>query len=112
MFITLISGVAKWTKQVALKSMVDNVATYAIELLLIQKLESFLSPSQIITMSPESVRKIAAESSSAVAQREQLSRKLEVLVTGLETCQGYAVRGVRSKSAPVLKRFAGTILTS
>ncbi len=56
-----------------MKCLVDNVATYAAEIILIQKPESFLSPSRIIEMHPKSVQKIADESPSAIHQREQLS---------------------------------------
>jgi hypothetical protein len=90
---------------VALKCLVDNVATHAVEMILIQKLESFLSPSRVIEMHPELVENIAAESPSAVHQREQLSRKLEVLVAGIETCRRYASRGARSKSTLHLDDF-------
>ncbi|KAH8742896.1 dynamin family protein [Diaporthe sp. PMI_573] len=84
--------------KVALKSLVDNVAIYAVELLLVQKLQELLSPSMIMEMDAELLQRIAAESPSAAAQREQLSRKLEVLMTGMETCRRYANQSARSKS--------------
>ena len=92
---------ANWAIQVALKGLVDNVANYAVELLLVQKLQELFSPSAIIKMDVELLQKIAAESPSAAVQREQLSRKLQVLVTGMETCRRYANCSVRSKSSPL-----------
>jgi len=80
-----------------LKSLVDNVTTYAVELLLVQKLEGFLSPSRIIKMNPKLVQKTAAESPITVGQREQLRRKLEVLVAGIETCRCYVNHGLLGK---------------
>ena len=85
----------------ALKGLVDNIANYAVELLLVQKLQELFSPSAIIKMDVELLQKIAAESPSAAVQREQLSRKLQVLVTGMETCRRYANCSVRSKSSPL-----------
>ena len=69
---------AEVDKQVAMKCLVDNVVIHAVEIILIQKLEGFLSTSRIIEMDPDLVQKIAAESPAAVHQQEQLSRKLEV----------------------------------
>ncbi|KAH8655656.1 dynamin family protein [Xylariales sp. PMI_506] len=81
--------------QVALKSVVDNIAIYAVEYGLIQKLEGFFSTSRVMKMSPELIQTIAAEPPGAVAQREQLSRKLEVLNGGIETCRRYLSSGTR-----------------
>jgi len=72
---------------------------YAVELLLVQKLKELLSPSGIMKMDSEILQRIAAESTSAVAQRELLSRKLEVLIAGMETCRRYTNRSVPSMSS-------------
>ena len=90
-------------KQVALKCLVDNIATYAVEITLVQQLEHFLSPSYIIDMRPELIQRIAAESPSTVAQRKELSRKLDVLVIGLEVC----TRGTRSMSIDCFVNSSG-----
>jgi len=52
-------------------------------------------------MDADKLQRIAGELPSAVVQREQLSRKLEVLTTGMETCRRYGNRNARSKSMPV-----------
>ena len=85
----------------ALKCLVDNIATHADETILIQQLEGFLSPSYIIEMRPELIEKIAVESPGVAAQREQPSRKLEVLVTGMEVCK----RGTRGKNISHFSHF-------
>jgi hypothetical protein len=71
----------------------------AVEIILIQKPESFLSPSRIIEMHPNLVQNLAAESLTAIYQREQLSRKLKALVAGIETCRRYIIRSSRSKTS-------------
>ena len=70
-------------------AVVDNIAVYAVEYGLVQKLEGFFSPSRVMKMSPDLIQAIAAEPPGAASQREQLSRKLEVLKTGIETCRKY-----------------------
>ena len=51
------------TSKVAMKSIIDNVATQAVETLLVGKLGDLLSPARIVQMKPDIVAKIAAESS-------------------------------------------------
>jgi hypothetical protein len=88
---------------VALKCVVDNIATFAVEIKLVQQLEGFLSPSNIIDMRPELIEKIAVESPSVVTQREQLSRKLEVLVSGMNVCRR-GTRGEKMSFLPFLRK--------
>jgi len=51
------------TSKVAMRSIVDNVTTQAVETLLVGRLRDLLSPARIIQMKPDLVDKIAAESS-------------------------------------------------
>ena len=76
-----------------MKCLIDNIAIFAVEILLVQQLENFLSPSQVIEMPPDLIEMIAIESPGVVAQREQYTRKLDVLVAGMEVCR----RGIRGK---------------
>lgn len=80
-----------------MKSIIDNIATQAVETLLVGKLGDLLSPACIMKMKPDLVSKIAAESSDNQSQREQLTRKLVVLQAGLETCKKYVGRPTTRK---------------
>ena len=73
--------------QVALKTFVDNVSIQVVEGLLISDLWSIFSPINVGQMSSNLVTKIAGESTESQALRQQLSRKLQTLERGLETCQ-------------------------
>ena len=84
-----------------MKSIIDNIATQAVETLLVGKLGDLLSPARIIQMKPDLVSKIAAESSDNRLQREQLTRKLLVLQAGLESCKKQVGRPSASKSKAI-----------
>ena len=86
--------------KVALKLFVDNVTTQAVEACLIRGLESILSPSSILEMSPEMVTRIADEPQEHQQQRDHLTRKLAVLNSGLETCKRYTPRDITCRSYP------------
>jgi len=78
--------------KVAMKSIIDNITTQAVETLLIGKLGDFLSLARVIQMKSDLVGKIAAESSDNRLQRERLTRKLVVLQAGLERCKKHVGR--------------------
>jgi hypothetical protein len=86
------------TSKVAIKSIIDNVTTQAVETLLVGKLGDLLSPARIIQMKPDLVAKIAAESSDNRLQRERLTRKLVILKAWLERCKKHVGRPTTSKS--------------
>lgn len=75
-----------------MKGVVDNIATHAVESMLITSLGDIISPASVMRMKPEQVSMIAAESAENQAQRDQLGRRLAVLEAGIETCKRYAVR--------------------
>jgi hypothetical protein len=81
-----------------MKSIIDNIATQAVETLLVGKLGDLLSPACIMEMKPDLVSKIAAESSDKRSRRERLTRKLVVLQAGLERCKKHVGRPTTSKS--------------
>jgi hypothetical protein len=58
-----------------MKTVVDSIATQAVETQLVERLRDLLSPARIMQMKPELVGKIAAESVNNRLQREQLTRK-------------------------------------
>jgi hypothetical protein len=80
-----------------MKTVVDSIATQAVETQLIGKLRDLLSPARIIQMKPELVGKIAAESLNNRSQREQLTRKLVILQAGLDRCKKHVGRPTTSQ---------------
>jgi len=78
--------------KVAMKSIIDNIATQAVENQLVGKLGDLLSPARIIQMKPDLVGRIAAESPDNLSQRERLTRKLVILQAGLENCKKHVGR--------------------
>jgi hypothetical protein len=81
-----------------MKSIIDNIATQAVETQLVRKLGDLLSPARIMQMKPDLVGKIASESSDNRLQRESLTRKLVVLQAGLNSCKKYVGRPTASES--------------
>jgi hypothetical protein len=79
-----------------MKTVVDSIATQAVETQLVGRLRDLLSPARIIQMKPELVSKIAAESFNNRLQREQLTRKLVVLQAGLDRCKKHVGRPMTS----------------
>lgn len=83
-----------------MKSLIDNVAIYIIEALLVTTLEELFPPARVLQMKPDLISKITAESSDNRFQREQLSRNLMVLQAGIATCKRYSGRSAKSKLNP------------
>ncbi|KAH9885369.1 dynamin family protein [Xylariomycetidae sp. FL2044] len=75
---------------VAMKRFTDDVAVEVIEEKLLSVLGSILSPVAVFQMSPEIVRTIAGESRESRAKRKKLTKQLEVLKWGSETCRRFA----------------------
>ncbi|KAK4677698.1 hypothetical protein QC764_0047510 [Podospora pseudoanserina] len=76
--------------KVALKRFVDDVAVEVIETKLISVLHDILSPLGVYEMSATLISRIAGESEENRAEREQLTKQLDVLRNGLETCKRFA----------------------
>ena len=86
-------------EQVALKRFVDDIAIEVIESKLISPLHEILSPISVSSMPASLVTSIAGESEENRAQREQLTRQLDVLTKGSETCKRFIdVRGLGENS--------------
>lgn len=77
-----------------MKILVDNVAAQVIEACLLATLSDTLSPTLILEMNAATVTAIAAEPEESQAEREQLTRKLGILYSGLDICKRYAGRSV------------------
>ncbi|SPQ23961.1 4aabc9d3-cb0e-4cab-b923-e71054945ea4 [Thermothielavioides terrestris] len=71
--------------KVALKRFIDDVAVEVIEGRLVSALAAILSPVSVFEMPADQVARIAGEPEEIRAEREQLTKQLEVLRSGLET---------------------------
>lgn len=76
-------------EQVALKRFIDDIAIEVIEAKLISPLYDIFSPITVTSMPADLVTRIAGESEENRAQREQLTRQLDVLMKGSETCKRF-----------------------
>jgi hypothetical protein len=70
-------------KQVALKSIVDDFSTLAIEACLVSKLPDLFTPEEVAALSDEDVRNIASEGESITQDRIRLAEKKMVLSNSL-----------------------------
>ncbi|KAH6721639.1 hypothetical protein BKA61DRAFT_568220 [Leptodontidium sp. MPI-SDFR-AT-0119] len=84
--------------KVTIKSIIDNIATQAVETELVGKLRDLLSLARIIHIKPDLVASIAAESPDNRSQRERLTRKLVILQAKLESCKKRASRPTMNES--------------
>ena len=75
-----------------MKTMVDNIAVYAIEETLLTDISKLFPPSFVLQMDEGLVKTIAAESEHSQALREQTQKKLEVLEKGLSVCRVHVDR--------------------
>ncbi len=75
--------------QVALKRFADDIAIEAIEAKLISRLGDIFSPITLYDMPPDIVTSIAGESEENRALREQLTKQLDVLMKGSDTCKRF-----------------------
>ncbi|KAK3352495.1 P-loop containing nucleoside triphosphate hydrolase protein [Lasiosphaeria hispida] len=75
--------------KVALKRFIDDMAVEVIEAKLVSTLHTILEPVSIFKMSDDQVARIAGESEESRMRREQLTKQLDVLRKGLETCKRF-----------------------
>ncbi|MCJ1323323.1 hypothetical protein MMC15_008679 [Xylographa vitiligo] len=75
--------------KVALKRFVDDIAIEVVEAKLISSLGDIFSPVAVSAMPVDLVTCIAGESEENRAQREQLTKQLDVLVKGSDTCRRF-----------------------
>lgn len=81
---------------------VDDIAIEVIEAKLISSLHDIFSPITVTSMPADLVTSIAGESEENRAQREQLTKQLEVLMKGTETCKRFIGVRILGKTAPSL----------
>lgn len=82
-----------------MKLFIDNVPTVVTEVTLLNPLLSMFCPKVVYNMEPKDVERIAAESEEKRSEREELTRKLEVLKEGRTTCRLYAERASTGTNA-------------
>ncbi|KAI0858430.1 dynamin family protein [Xylaria cubensis] len=78
---------------VAMKRFLDDVSVEVVEERLLAVLDDILSPVKVFGMSPELVATIAGEPREVRAKRKKLTKQLDVLQKGSETCKRFV--GVR-----------------
>ncbi|TRX88984.1 hypothetical protein FHL15_010106 [Xylaria flabelliformis] len=78
---------------VAMKRFLDDVSVEVVEERLLAVLDDILSPVKVFGMSPELVAMIAGEPREVRAKRKKLTKQLDVLQKGSETCKRFV--GVR-----------------
>jgi hypothetical protein len=76
-----------------LKRFIDNIAVQVIEAKLISPLGDIFSPIAVSAMPADLVTRIASESEEKRAYCEQLTKQLDVLMKGSDTCKPFI--GVR-----------------
>lgn len=68
---------------------IDDVVVGIVEIKLICGLEKIFSPVAVSAMPANLVTEIAGESEENRAEREQLTRQLDILMKGSETCKRF-----------------------
>ncbi|KAF2806965.1 uncharacterized protein BDZ99DRAFT_393753 [Mytilinidion resinicola] len=91
----------------AMIQFINNVASLGIEQCLLVGLPKIFSSATVRNMNDDILIAVAAESRAIVTERSRLSKKLELLETGLETIRRFTPRGKHSVSfkciVPVLR---------
>ena len=72
-----------------MKRFIDDIAIEVIEAKLVSKLENMFTPLDVVAMDLDLVARIAGESEESRAQREQLTKQLEILTKGSDTCRRF-----------------------
>ena len=77
-----------------MKRFIDDIAIEVIEAKLVSQLGGIFSPITVTSMAADLVDSVAGESEENRAQREQLTKQLDVLIKGSETCKRFI--GIRA----------------
>ncbi|KAK3670781.1 hypothetical protein LTR78_009353 [Recurvomyces mirabilis] len=75
--------------KVAMKLVVDNVATQCVEDELMKKVSDLFSPTTVLEMNPRRIDEVVQESPDTSLRRETLLNMERILESGLETCRRY-----------------------
>ena len=93
-----------------MKRFIDDIANDVIEAKLVLSLADIFTPVAVFAMSADLVTSIAGESEESRAQREQLTKQLDVLTKGSDTCKRFI--GVRLLSKKAATCFGSGLLIS
>ena len=85
-----------------MKRFIDDIANEVIEAKLISPLDGIFTPVAVSAMSADLVTSMAGESEENRAQREQLTKQLDVLTKGSETCKRFIGIRILSKTSHYL----------
>ena len=83
-----------------MKRFIDDIASEVIEAKLISPLGNIFEPVAVSAMSADLVTSMAGESEENRAQREQLTKQLDVLTKGSDTCKRFIGVRLLSKTRP------------
>ena len=84
-----------------MKRFIDDIAIEAVEAKLLSPLGNVFSPVAVSAMPADLVTCIAGESEENRAQREQLTKQLDVLMKGSDTCKRFIGVRLLGRKAPV-----------
>ena len=83
-----------------MKRFIDDIAIEAVEAKLLSPLGDVVSPVAVSAMPAELITRIAGESEENRAHREQLTKQLDVLMKGSDTCKRFIGVRLLSKKVP------------
>lgn len=92
-----------------MKRFIDDIAIEVIEAKLIFPLGDIFTPVAVSAMSAELVTSIAGESEENRAQREQLTKQLDVLNKGSDTCKRFIGVRLLGEVGPCLFHFSSCL---
>ncbi len=92
-----------------MKRFIDDIAIEVIEAKLISPLGGIFTPVAVSIMSVDLVTSMAGESEENRAQREQLTKQLDVLTKGSDTCKRFIGLRLLSKTSPYLFYFSSCL---
>ncbi|KAI1452846.1 P-loop containing nucleoside triphosphate hydrolase protein [Annulohypoxylon moriforme] len=89
---SLAADVAEAYYQIALKKFIDDISVDAIEACLIQRLPEVFCPDVIWDLSQEDVEQLGSEDDKTVKERNEATKKLEILEKGLKDLDAFTSR--------------------
>lgn len=92
-----------------MKRFINNIAIEVIEAKLVSPLGDIFTPVAVSAMSADLVTSMAGESEENRAQREQLTKQLDVLTKGSNTCKRFIGVRLLSKKWPCLFYFSSCL---
>ena len=85
-----------------MKRFIDDIANEVIEAKLISPLGGIFTPVAVSAISADLVTSMAGKSEENLAQRAQLTKQLDVLIIGSETCKRFIGVRILSKTSHYL----------